>query len=531
MNEYEDLKKWEEENTFITIYTYDELNKYIDRNGVINVPLEIRGLHITKLKGVKRITKHFTLGDTGFEDLGDLEIIEGDFTIWNIEHKLKLDSFENLKVVNGDVNLRYTNLKSLGSLNYIGRNLNLRDTEIMDLSSILKVGGNIFLPKKFKSIIDLTHIELGGKVKYWNKSRNIKIIPTLLKELTKSEIEIPHWKFQYIISYQEVQYEESNIQEFYEYFKKSFYNENYIDVRGETNYLFTFLLELRDTLIRNEDYPIKKKYFKILSDCYPVLRHYTTRWIIDTLEKNNDYEYLKEIVLDENNGYIIHLHQYFYILNYTKDKKLDPDFIWKLVPISSLTSYGLDNLNDVKEKFKLRLSKYDSSIIDNFRKFVKRWNSFDSIDYNKIVTQEMSKITLYFEMEIRESENDLRSSRELPKIGEGWISETELYYNIKKEFSNLKVIHHGKPKWLGKQHLDIYIQDYNIGIEYQGKQHSQSVEYFGGETSFKKQILLDEKKKVLCKNNNCELIEVFPNYDFELILKKVLNIIEIKKKY
>ena len=154
MNEYEDLKKWEEENTFITIYTYDELNKYIDRNGVINVPLEIRGLHITKLKGVKRITKHFTLGDTGFEDLGDLEIIEGDFTIWNIEHKLKLDSFENLKVVNGDVNLRYTNLKSLGSLNYIGRNLNLRDTEIMDLSSILKVGGNIFLPKKFKSIID-----------------------------------------------------------------------------------------------------------------------------------------------------------------------------------------------------------------------------------------------------------------------------------------------------------------------------------------------------------------------------------------
>ena len=38
MNEYEDFKKWEEENIFITIYTYDELNKYIDRNGVVNVP-------------------------------------------------------------------------------------------------------------------------------------------------------------------------------------------------------------------------------------------------------------------------------------------------------------------------------------------------------------------------------------------------------------------------------------------------------------------------------------------------------------
>jgi hypothetical protein len=91
------------------------------------------------------------------------------------------------------------------------------------------------------------------------------------------------------------------------------------------------------------------------------------------------------------------------------------------------------------------------------------------------------------------------------------------------------VIHHGRPKWLGRQHLDIYIEDFNIGIEYQGKQHSQSVEYFGGDTSFTKQLMLDEKKKVICEENGCELIEVFPEYNLKDILGKISNIVSNRK--
>ena len=62
-----------------------------------------------------------------------------------------------------------------------------------------------------------------------------------------------------------------------------------------------------------------------------------------------------------------------------------------------------------------------------------------------------------------------------------------------------------------KLELDVYIPDLKIGFEYQGIQHFQSVEYWGGE----EQLLVvqehDTRKKRLCVENNVTLICV--NYD------------------
>jgi hypothetical protein len=514
-----------ENNTIITITSYEELEKYIDEEGSIHVSLHIRGLKITKLKGVKKITRDLFLGDTEIEDLGELELIEGDFSIWNKRNILKLDSLGNLKIVKGDLNLRFTKLTSIGSLKYVGGNLNIRDTDITNLNSLSKIGKNIDLPRKSKSIINLSHIEIGGKIKYWNEPKKPKIFPTIIEGLTKSEIEIPHWEFKYINSHEEIQYAEKSIRRFYRYFRESFINGIYIDVQGETNYLFTLLLDILHSIDRNEYFHLIKSHLKNLSEYYPVLRHYTTRWIIEILEEKKDYDYLKELLLDEKNEYIISLPQYFYILNHTKDNKIDSDFIWRNISNSSLTNYGLNNLEEIKQKFKIRLFDLDSEIIENFKNYVRKWKKFDEIIFDKNTNDELSKIISFFEREIRESENDLRLSKGLPKIGEGWISETELYYNIKNKFSNNKVIHHGKPKWLGRQHLDIFIEDLNIGLEYQGKQHSQSIEYFGGETSFHKQVLLDQKKRKLCEENSCKLIEVYPGYNLNDVINEIERIL------
>lgn len=126
-----------------------------------------------------------------------------------------------------------------------------------------------------------------------------------------------------------------------------------------------------------------------------------------------------------------------------------------------------------------------------------------------------------FKAIIRESENTVRSEKNLPLVGEGWISETELFYKIHNEFSNEKVVHHGKPLWLKRQHLDIYFPNKNIGIEYQGVQHQKPVDFFGGEESFKKQQRLDKKKQKLCKDNGCVLIYVFENYDFKDVISQI----------
>lgn len=118
-------------------------------------------------------------------------------------------------------------------------------------------------------------------------------------------------------------------------------------------------------------------------------------------------------------------------------------------------------------------------------------------------------------------QNSYRESKGLPKIGEGWISETDLFYKIKEAFPSLKVKHHGKPKWLGRQHVDVWIPEHKIGIEYQGAQHFQPVEFFGGEENLKENNRRDNLKKEKFKKNNAVLIEVFPNYNFEEVRKTI----------
>jgi len=127
----------------------------------------------------------------------------------------------------------------------------------------------------------------------------------------------------------------------------------------------------------------------------------------------------------------------------------------------------------------------------------------------------------YFKKEIREAENIFRLKRDMPKVGEGWISETELYYEIKRFFSNNTVIQHARPSWLGRQHFDVYFPKENIAIEYQGIQHSEPVEYFGGTEAYKVNLENDKRKKEKARLNKCVLIEVFPNYDFKEVKLRI----------
>lgn len=113
----------------------------------------------------------------------------------------------------------------------------------------------------------------------------------------------------------------------------------------------------------------------------------------------------------------------------------------------------------------------------------------------------------------------------MPKIGEGWISETKLYYLVKERFKEYIVIQHGKSKWLGKQHLHIYIPELNIGVEYQGKQHDLAFDFFGDEDSLASNKERDRRKKMLCAENNCQLFYVYPEEDFSEFVEKLVLII------
>lgn len=176
----------------------------------------------------------------------------------------------------------------------------------------------------------------------------------------------------------------------------------------------------------------------------------------------------------------------------------------------SLPLIGLDNKTEEGLS-----SSYDWCFMHNYS-----WWLADNIQYDKILSknQYQDYLDTY-----RYPENFIRDLLGIPKIGEGWVTETKLYYLFKEKFNQFNVIHHGKPKWLGKQHLDIYIPELSIGVEYQGEQHYDSIEYFGGAKALRSNKERDLRKKELCFINGLKLYEVYPNDDFENIINQLFE--------
>ena len=53
---------------------------------------------------------------------------------------------------------------------------------------------------------------------------------------------------------------------------------------------------------------------------------------------------------------------------------------------------------------------------------------------------------------------------------------------------------------------DVFIISKNTAIEYQGKQHFEPVEFFGGQEHFQKQVIRDKLKQELSAKNKIKLI-------------------------
>lgn len=123
----------------------------------------------------------------------------------------------------------------------------------------------------------------------------------------------------------------------------------------------------------------------------------------------------------------------------------------------------------------------------------------------------------------RKIENQLRVKLGVPRIGEGWVSETDLYRTLRIRLREHDVIQHATPSWLGKQHLDIYIPHLRVAIEYQGLQHEQPVEFFGGSAAYQLTVERDRRKRELCKKHRVRLIYARAGYDLEELIQEILG--------
>lgn len=204
----------------------------------------------------------------------------------------------------------------------------------------------------------------------------------------------------------------------------------------------------------------------------------------------------------------------------------DEDVARKLeawIPRTQFNDHINQIFNQQLQSFKTRKKTY-------FDHELKEWKSYDgSLEAKKKIF--LSQFSRYPEFEakrriiqkmIRKAENEVRTEKGFTIVGT-LVNESILYSKLKEHFSSYNVVSQFRPKWLGRQSLDIYIEELKVGVEYQGDQHTRPVEFFGGAEAFEKTKHRDQKKWDRCRRNGCRLVYVYPGYNFEEVIQKIIN--------
>lgn len=108
-----------------------------------------------------------------------------------------------------------------------------------------------------------------------------------------------------------------------------------------------------------------------------------------------------------------------------------------------------------------------------------------------------------------------------------------MYKITKRLFRDFNVVYQHRPFFLksdigGQMSYDVYISELKVAIEYQGKQHFEPVEFFGGQDAFERTKERDRQKKQLSEENGVKLIYVnyWENITPRLIKEKVNKIMD-----
>jgi len=337
----------------------------------------------------------------------------------------------------------------------------------------------------------------------------------------------------------------------YQYISEQIFRNNKVDVNGNVSYLFAFLFETTRELLssnNHENVLAKISQLQALYCEYSSLNYYCDHSTADILLCMGNYEESIRIRQKNITGKIIAVNAANMLINLKHKFEVKIQAEDLLSVSSKLTNYGKENIDDILAVMNVLLDEaYHSNQVDIIDEIVadeaknpfrKReqlslfWGNPFGYELNKrLVSDDLKKDYIFFpdnkkfihlikELS-RVSENMLRETRGLPKVGEGWVNETKLYYAIKEIFPQYKIIHQYRCKWLGLQSLDIFVEELNIGIEYQGAQHLRPIDFFGGEEAFKKTQQRDRKKKSLCDKHGIRLIYVYENYDLKDVIDEI----------
>lgn len=199
-----------------------------------------------------------------------------------------------------------------------------------------------------------------------------------------------------------------------------------------------------------------------------------------------------------------------YVSNSLDAVERSPMFVMFTVP-HNLTSFGEEHLPEILSIFAGKMQEYENKNgVTIARDCCRKPHEMNERKLKKII----HRLT-------RDAENELRRGFGLPDVGDGWVQEAVLFYKVQAALPGIDVIHHGKTAWLGDQHLDIWIPGRSTGIEYNGQQHYEAVDFFGGAEGLRKRQELDARKAALCSENGVRLFIVRYDEDMDAAVSRI----------
>lgn len=466
------------------IYDNEQLTTLIDSRGVVNSSLVIGntefGDFIQKLENVNEIHGDLVISSENIISLGSLKVIKGN--LWATGAS-SLISLGKLSRIEGDANFRYSGVQDLGELKYVGGKLSLRDTPVNSVQNLTEVCGDLFLPTRFENSI--AHISVGGKIRFWSDKNT-----TTISELNVNSDWGPS-NNQHFSDVHTTELKSGKRALTGEFVVKKCFNPSELNSYVVDNIIdFFSFVEEELSSIYGDNYSFFDSLFRSKKNVVELNQELPTLKI--DKRRNQDFSAIKKLADNE-----LKVHKNKPGLN---------------VYYSTLKKYkeGCD-VKSIPSKYWLRYDEHKLSFAESTGK-----------GRGKFIYFIENTILQIFSTYVLSLQNKFRVSRGIPKIGEGWVSETDLFQSIKAYLTGFKVVQHGKPKWLGRQHVDIWIPKLKVGVEFHGKQHFEPVAHFGGEEAFVRNQERDKRKKELFLKNDATLIEVTHGYSFDE-LKKTLD--------
>lgn len=364
-------------------------------------------------------------------------------------------------------------------INHNGLNFLLGDKSVYPCSEIIRIG-------KGMNWVMCYAFPISGKIFNESDVRKSGIVLNYFNEIiSKFQSEIDFRAFQKAVefSYSENSWFDKNNFIISNYRKVKFWNK-----KQKIDFIFSDAVVsprkyLTYLLFKNENL----KTEKIVHSLFRNLAS-TTRLVINDEEFVN---FIHQMSIDEIED--------FFCLNYLRDHTI----------IEKITYATLGDMLNVNSGYQRRYIDWDKKIYKQ-----------DDVKHN---------FYSHLKSNIRSLENHIRMEKGFDEVG-SYVMEKHLLNLIVLEFPNYTIIHQYSPEWLEGQRFDVFIKDLNIAIEYNGIQHFEEVDFFGGAEGLIKTKKLDLKKREKSLKNGVKIFDINYNEHFESKFNEIILLIKKSTK-